>query len=207
MEKSKAFKAACLGASLATAWTAGSAKADDFQINASASVSQPVMDVMLMVGNQGYSIPNDSTGVSALAAGDWAGTLALSMPAGFENSPWVMVGLGTGAMSSDVFVVSGTGTLNINVPFDQAFPGFDEATLAKQISRDDSVDVDKFMLSQESSALISGFAGTLTMFSNGVDIGTATVSVTPVPEPTTLAMLAGGFGLLFAARRFGRKQA
>ena len=33
-----------------------------------------------------------------------------------------------------------------------------------------------------------------------------TIPVTPyVPEPTTLAMLAGGFGLLFATRRFGRK--
>ncbi len=36
---------------------------------------------------------------------------------------------------------------------------------------------------------------------------TGTIPVTPVPEPTTLAMLAGGFGLLFAARRFVRKQA
>jgi hypothetical protein len=36
---------------------------------------------------------------------------------------------------------------------------------------------------------------------------TGTIPVIPVPEPTTLAMLAGGFGLLFAARRFGRKQA
>jgi hypothetical protein len=30
----------------------------------------------------------------------------------------------------------------------------------------------------------------------------STYSAIPVPEPTTLAMMAGGFGLLFAARRF-----
>lgn len=200
MQKSTAFKAACLGATLATAWSAGDAKAEDFQINATASLSQPVSDVKLLIGDQEYSIPNDSTGVSALADGDWAGTLQLSAPSNFEDSPWVMVGLGTGAMSSDVFVVTYGGTLYLNVPFEQAFPGVDEATLAKRISIDDDADVDKFMLSEESSALISGISGTLMMFSDGVDIGTATVSVTPVPEPSSLGFLAMAMGGLL--RRF-----
>jgi hypothetical protein len=31
--------------------------------------------------------------------------------------------------------------------------------------------------------------------------------VTSVPEPTTWAMMAGGFGMLLAARRFHRPQA
>jgi hypothetical protein len=90
--------------------------------------------------------------------------------------------------------------LYLNVPFEQAFPGVDEATLAKRISIDDDADVDKFMLSEESSALISGISGTLMMFSDGVDIGTATVSVTPVPEPSSLGFLAMAMGGLL--RRF-----
>jgi hypothetical protein len=35
--------------------------------------------------------------------------------------------------------------------------------------------------------------------------GTIPVNPMPVPEPTTLALMAGGFGLLLAARRFARK--
>ena len=105
-------------------------------------------------------------------------------------------------MSSDVFV-GWAGTLSVNESFDQAFKGFDEATLAGQISRDDSVDVDAFMLSQESSVLTLGLAGTLAIFSNGVDIGSATVTATPVPEPGSLGLLAMAVGGLL--KRFGRK--
>jgi hypothetical protein len=47
-------------------------------------------------------------------------------------------------------------------------------------------------------AQIAGVEATLTG-----EYVTKTIPVIPmVPEPTTLAMLAGGFGLLFAARRF-----
>jgi len=52
-----------------------------------------------------------------------------------------------------------------------------------------------------SSAQIAAVEATLTG-----EYVSGTIPVTPyVPEPTTLAMLAGGFGLLFATRRFGRK--
>jgi hypothetical protein len=205
MAKSNALKAACLAASLATAWTAVEAKGDELQLNVSASLSQPVSDVMLMVGDQGVSVPNSSTGVSAIATpGGWQGTISLSSLTYLSGvaQPWVMIGLGTGAMSSDVFVVSPAGTLNLNVPFEQAFPGADEKTLGGRISRDDSVDVDAFLLSQESSVLTLGFAGTLMIFSNGVNIGTATVTATPLPEPGSLGLLAMAVGGLL--KRFGR---
>jgi hypothetical protein len=214
MSKSSAFKAACLGASLVTAWSASRAEGNaDFRITASGNLTSigGFAQLTFISGDFAVSIPNLADGTTALkVAGTnnplaWAGTLALNMPDNFASQPWELMGVGTGAQSGDVFVTFADPSHALNQPFSTVFPGTDEAALASAITKRDSVADNKFLLSISSIAgQTPGTPATAVLFSDGVNIGTITVSVTEVPEPSSFALIA--MSLAGMCRRVWRRR-
>jgi hypothetical protein len=160
-------------------------------------------------GSFAVSIPDMADGTTALkVAGTsnplaWAGTLALNMPDDFASQPWELIGLGTGAQSGDVLVTFANPAIALGQPFSTVFPGTDEATLASEIRKRDSINDNKFLLSIAPIAgQLPGTPATAVMFSDGQNVGTITISVTEVPEPSSLGLMAMGImGLLRRVRR------
>jgi hypothetical protein len=209
MSKSTAFKAACLGASLATAWTAAKADgATDYQLTATGNLSVSLSHLTLISGDLTVPIPDDSDGVSTLrtiSGTNFSGTLTLNSVADdLASRPWELIGLGTGDQSNDVVVLMSDPSSALGRSFLDAFNS-DEAALVSSITKRQSADVSKFALSLgDAGQQAFGSASTAVEFSNGVNVGSITLSLTAVPEPSGLALLATGIAAMF--RRVRRKR-
>jgi hypothetical protein len=209
MSKSNVLKAACLGASLATAWAATKAEAADFFVHASGTLTLSMSTVTFMVGGQSIPVPNDASGISALSPSpgtslpSWAGTIVLNMPDNFTSQPWVMVGGGTGTLANDVIVAGFAGTLVLNQAFEDVFKGYTEGTLVDAIIKRNNASINAFLSAFNSEGQMPGLESPAVMFSNGTQIGSLALNVTPaVPEPGSLSLLAVAVGGLL--RRFRR---
>jgi hypothetical protein len=209
MSKSAKLKAACLGASLVTAWTTTKAEASgDFRVTAEGSGLSGLSSLIVVAGTLSISIPNNPDGTTSLqefgSTVGWAGTICLAAPDNFANQPWELAGVGNGAASNEVVVAFSDPSKGMGQSFASLFPGTDETTLAAHI-RKQSATASQFLLSiAPLTEQTPGASSSMIEFSDGVNIGSITVSVTQVPEPSSLGLIAMGVAGLF--RRVWRRR-
>src|SRR5579872_2934060 len=195
MAKSAALRAACLGASLVTAWTASKAEASgDFRVTAEGSGLSGFSSLTMIAGTLAIAIPNNPDGTTSLqefgSSVGWAGTICLAAPDNFASQPWELVGVGMGAASNDVVIAFSDPSKGVGQSFTSLFPGTDETSLAASI-RKGSIAATQFLLSiAPLMGQTPGQSASMIEFSDGVNVGSITVSVTQVPEPSSLGLLA-----------------
>ena len=173
-------------------------------------------------GANGYTVfaliePTTDTGGSrfALTGGSSSSALEYNLYQGHQN--WLNEyqgggGAGTGTISTssfsliDLAVTSSGGSFNLNGSSDgTTSPGFGAFTSPITRIGNNEGGGDGFA---GYIAEIDIYEGVLSSAQiSSVESAFTAEYITSVPEPSTWAMMAGGFGMLFAARRFRRAQA
>jgi hypothetical protein len=224
MGKSTTFAAACLGASLATAWAPSDAQAaTDFKVTATGdSVINGFNALTVIYGNMKVDgsvvvVPDDATGSSVIRSGGagWAGTLLLGKPDDYSNRSVEVFGIVTDTSTGQAIDHAVIGFSNPNSIVGHSF----ESVFGTSTSETDLIAMIRGSGGTRASATAASLqeflaaAGvtpdqkngspiSLVEFSDGALAGSVTVSVTPVPEPSGLAiMLAGAAGLLRRVRK------
>jgi hypothetical protein len=202
MQSSAAFKAACLTASLATAWSAidsTPAKADTVQVSLNLG-STALTDLYL-----GFK-----TTASKKLAGpyDFSGDGDYSVETGL-NSADLLQYVAVGLKDTSTVVVS-FASADTSYPygrtFEEAFPGFNENALIADLLAHNDNDVKLFTDSALGISAVPqgiGSIATLVSFSSGAEYGSITVSLgaTAVPLPSGLLMGGALLALVVSGKR------
>ena len=165
-----------------------------------------------------YMMPATGMGRNALTGGSSSGALEYDIyngPQDFLREYLQDVGHGNATIPTssfsliDLAVSSAGGSFNFNGSPDgttASFPAFSSpiTRIGNNEGGGDGFVGDIAEIDIYSGVLTPSQISTVEATLNGEYI-TGTIPVNPVPEPTTLALMAGGFGLLLAARRFARK--
>jgi hypothetical protein len=217
MKNEDAFRAACLAATVAVAWTISPSTAQAV----TAGTTVYLRSTGVGSGGPSYSAGSGSSGgefrfvaihnltyinmvdLGEMPLGDSSRSFIDPADAStFDSYALIGVGTGSGGPGSPDFVcVTFKDQSGIGSSFESLFPGFNEADVATAIRAGDS-SLNSFLSAVAKSAAANTTIGpavscTCTHLSVGVADGQFTASFTPLPEPGAMMCIAGlGFGAL-----------
>jgi len=192
----KSFAAACLAATLTTAWAATPAEAAqaDYFLKIDTVPGESLAACSVLWGSGTLTLAG--SGSFSIGPSSWQGTVAISGDTADYDMPWMVLGVladQPGHVSMCMPGLTAIGGIDFSQVFPPAIYGQDEQSLYNALSSGASTgqmppSVSSFMI-QARDQYGNGRPGdesTLWAFSQGLDIGTMTFSLVPVPEPTTL---------------------
>jgi hypothetical protein len=208
--ESKGLKAACLAVGLASAWGAAApAQADSITVTTTPTKS--LTHVYFLYGSNSSGIGQDATLTSLpdiTLPSDPCQTgcnISATPPSGGGNVFSVMGLYGPGVLTIGLTDLQAANVIATPTSFEAEFPGFSESTIATALANNDTATLRSFFLSgnvQQKAAISFQGSGELINFSNSTDGGPVSAMFTPVPEPSTLSLLAVGLvGAGATARR------
>lgn len=196
------LKAACLAATLATAWLAPTTQAipvgDTYYARSSTSLTYLMTSVRVVGLGSGSGGGYDYADLGPVDGGDQYRSFILT--GGMPIDRFVTVGMGSGI----VFVSMPDSSSAVGIEFADLFPGFDEQTLMDDLtSGNTSPAFDAFVTRLDEMDFDSPPEVTCDTvhFSVGVAMGSFLVSSSPIPEPGLASIIVlSGMTLLYRRR-------
>ena len=200
------LKAACLAATLATAWVAPAPKADagvvtieDYYVRSTTDLTWMFETVRVVGLGSGSGGGYQYADLSMVPGGDQYRSFI--MDGGSPVDRFVTIGM---ASNPNLFVSLPDGNFAVGREFSDLFPGFDENALMQDLaSGGTSPMFDAFVTHLDQIGFDSPpeFVCDTVHFSAGVPLGTFLVSANPIPEPGLASILVlSGLTLLYRRR-------
>jgi|GEM_PF-5781639 len=206
----KSFAAACMAATLVTAWAATPTEAAsaDYYLKID-TIDGETMEAATVVWGSG-TLSLAGNGGLLSPSSSWQGTLAINGDTADYSMPWAVVAAIDGAPGHVAVCMPGL-TLVQGIEFSAIFQpavyhGDEQLLYNELLSSSTTGQISSFVsdfLIQARDQYGNGQTGdsaTNWMFSQAQDIGSMTFSLVPVPEPTT-ALAAFGAALVIGRRR------
>ncbi|HQY89408.1 MAG TPA: hypothetical protein PK402_12220 [Tepidisphaeraceae bacterium] len=199
------FKAACLAATIATAWIAPAADAGVVELPTYyARSTVPLTYIMENVRVIGMG-SGSGAGYEYADLGQMQGGVqdrSFILDGGHSPNRFVTVGMGSGF---ELFVSMPDSSSAVGIEFTDLFPGFDENTLMQDLaSGGTSSTFDAFVQRLDELQFFSPpeVECDTVHFSQGVLLGTFLISSSPIPEPGMLSIVVlSGMTLLYRRRK------